>query len=183
MDLASDVIFADGQDNMGGIKKLAYIGVVGDFITISVPVPGDTDYGSTVIIATPHVLAPTKKTIALYVMYDKSGIEAASAGGRKQKSFKTKVTLMYPGNDAEIIGLLNIIKNSDVIILAEPQNPEDGDYIQIGTADLPASLDTASIKTGNAPDGEKGVTLEFTAPSSAGWYVYNAEVPRLGASS
>lgn len=178
MDLSNDVIFVDGQDNMGGIKKLAYIGFVGDFTTIQTPADSPATYADKITISEAHVLASGKKTIALYVMYDKSGVESPTAGGRKQKSFKPKVTLMYPGNDAEIIGFTSIIKNADMLVFVEPM--DGGDFIQIGSADLPATVDTATVKTGNAPDGEKGVTFDIVAPSNDPYYIYTAAIPRVG---
>ena len=182
MDLTTDVIYGDGQENMGGIKKIAYIGLVSAFSSIAKPVASPMSYADTVTIATAHVLAAGKKVIKCYVMYDKSGIASPSQGGRKMKSSKPKVTLVYPGNDAAIIGLVNILKNSDCLIFVQPED-DSAPFIQIGTEDLPATLTTFNVNTGTAPDGDKGVTLEFEAPSRAPYYIYTAALPLAGASS
>lgn len=179
MDLTADVIYGDGLQNMGGIKKLAYIGLANSFTSLATPVIPAVTYGDLVKIVTPHVLATGKKIIKLYVMYDKSGVTSPSAGGRKQKSSKPKMTLMYPGNDAEILGLVTLLQNSDCICFAQPQDDTVG-YIQVGTADLPATLTTYNVITGTTPEAEKGVTLEFEAPSRTPYYLYEAVLPLIG---
>lgn len=179
MDLTTDVLYGDGQENMAGIKKIAFLAFVSSFTTISTPVASPSDYASRVTIATAHVLASTKKVIQLYVMYDKSGIESPLQGMRKGKSFKPKLTLFYPGTDAACLGLIGLIKNSDLLTWAQPQ---DGTGLyQVGTEGLPASLTAGSVKTGTAPDGEKGITFEIEAPSHEAFYVYTASLPTVGA--
>ncbi len=180
MDLQNDVIYADGQENMGGLKKSAFIGLVSEFLSIATPIAVPAAYGDLVTIPGSHVLMTGKQTIELYVMYDKSGVDSPSAGQRKGKSSKPKATLMYPGNDAQILGLLSLIKNSDCLLFLEPLDNSAG-YIQIGTQDLPATLTSYDIKTGNSPEAEKGVTLVFEAPSRVPYYLYTGILPRLGA--
>lgn len=179
MDLTGDVLFADGQDNMAGITKRAYIGFLTSFTTISTPVANPTTFAARVTIADDHVLAAGKKVIELYVMYDKSGVESPLAGSRKAMSSKPKATLFYPGNDATCIGLMDTIKNADLLTFLEPQDGEG--LIQIGTQKLPASVVAGSVKTGVGPDGEKGITFEIEAPSRAPYYIYTGDLPRLGA--
>lgn len=178
MDLSEDVIFLDGIENMGGIKKRAFLSFVSDYLSIAIPTVSTT-LASRVTISTAHVLHQTKKTIELYVMYDKSGVESPTAGQRKGMSFKPKATLFYPGTDASVIGLIGLIKNGDMLCHCEPMDGEG--LIQIGTEDLPASLTAGSVKTGTAPDGEKGVSFEISAPSHEAYYLYTAELPRVGA--
>jgi hypothetical protein len=179
MDLSTDVLFTDGQDNMGGLTKRAYIGFEGAFTSLSTPVANPATYGARVTITDNHVLANGKKLIELYIMYDKSGIESPLVGSRKAKSYKPTATYFYPGNDADCIGFQDLIKNSDLITFNEQQ---DGDgYIQIGTRKLPASLVAGSVKTGVGPEGEKGIMFEIEAPSRAAYYLYTGDLPRVGA--
>jgi hypothetical protein len=180
MDLSADVLFPDGIENMGGITKKAYIGFVSDFTTIQKPTDAPAAYADVVTIATAHVLAVGKKTIEVYVMYDKSGVEAPSQGTRKGMSYKPKVTLVQPGNQAECLGLASIMKNADVLLFLTPQ--DGGDYfIQVGSEDLPASMTSSTITTGTSPEAEKSVTMVFEAPSRQPYYMYTADLPRLGA--
>lgn len=180
MDLSTDVLFADGQDNMGGITKRAFLAFISAFTTISKPVTNPTAYADRVTIATAHVLGAGKKMIELYVMYDKSGVDSPMVGGRKAKSSKPKATLMYPGTDADCVGLIDAIKNGDLLVFVKQQDGGPG-YIQVGTEDLPASLVAGSVKTGTSPEGEKGITFEIEAPSRSPFYYYTAILPRVGA--
>jgi hypothetical protein len=179
MDLSEDVLFPDGINNMGGITKRAFLAFVSDFTSIAVPIADPLTYSDRVSIATAHVLAVGKKMVELYVMYDASGVESASAGGRKGKSFTAKATLMYPGTDAECLGFFDVIKNADLILFLEEQDGDDG-YIQIGTERLPASVTGGSVKTGNKPDDAKGISFEVSAPSQGPYYKYTAVLPRVG---
>lgn len=178
VELLTDIAYTDGRENMAGVKATAYIGLIADFLTLQVPTPTPATYGDRVKITTAHVLIENKATIKCFAMYDKAGVESPLVGGRKSKSFKPKYSFFYPGTDAEIVGLLGFIKNSDLIAFI-PQMDESG-YIQIGSADLAATIVAGSVKTGVGPEGEKGVMFELEAPCRDAWFVYTAAVPRLG---
>lgn len=179
MDLSADVLFPDGIENMGGVTKRAFIGRVSDFTTIATPIAVPVAYEDRVLIPGPHVLAAGKKLIETYIMYDKSGIESPSQGTRKGMSSKPKFTLVLPGNLPTQVGLLDFIKNDDLLVFAEQQ---DGDgYIQIGTERLPACVTSHTVTTGTSPDAEKSITIVVEAPSHAPYYFYTGDLPRVGA--
>lgn len=180
MDLTTDVLFQDGIDNMAGITRRAFIGFVSAFTTLSLPPVNPTNYADRVTIADDHVLAAGKKTIELYIMYDKSMIESPLVGGRKAKSHKPKATYFYPGDDATALGVYDLLKNADLVTFNEPIE-EGAYYIQVGTKALPASVVAGSFKTGTGPEGEKGITFEIEAPSARPVYHYTGDLPRVGA--
>jgi hypothetical protein len=181
MDLTTDVLFADGKDNMGGITKRAYIVFLSSLLTVAKPVANPSTYAARVTIEADHVLKTGKKLIEVSVLYDKSGVESPSVGMRKGMSSKPKMTLVAAGNEADMVGLIDLLKNSDCLTFAEPQE-EDGDHlIQIGTEGLPASLTSYAISTGTGPEGEKTCTMVFEAPSRAPYYFYKGDLPRIGA--
>ena len=166
---------------MGGISK-AFIGRVADFTTISTPIAVPLVYADRVNIVDPHVLALDKKVIEISIMYDKSSVESPSAGVRKGIIAKPKVTLVTAGNEADLMGLVDLIKNDDLLIFTEPQEDgiDAGYLIQVGTEALPASLTSHAITTGTSPEGEKMITLIFEAASRTGYYRYTADLPRVG---
>lgn len=178
MDLLTDVLYTDGRENMAGVKAFAYLGLEADFLTLQTPIANPVTYADRVTIAVAHVLKAAKATIKVFAMYDKAGVESPMVGNRKSKSFKPKYTFFYPGTEAECIGFLGLIKNSDLIAFI-PQMDEAG-YIQVGAEGLAASIVAGSVKTGVGPEGEKGVTFELEAPCREAWFVYTAAVPRLG---
>lgn len=178
MDLTTDVLFADGIDNMGGLTKRAFLGFISAFTSLAEPPAVATTYAERVTIADDHVLAAGKKTIELYIMYDKSMIESPLVGGRKAKSHKPKATYFFPGDNATCMGMYDLIKNADMVTFNEPQ--EGTHYLQIGSTALPASLVAGSYKSGTGPEGEKGITFEIEAPSRRPVYFYTGELPRLG---
>ena len=178
MNLATDVLFSDDKENMAGVKGVAFIGRVASFQLLQTPVANPTTYEARVTIATAHTLNLNSATIKCFSMYEKSGVESPMVGGRKSKSFKPKYKFFYPGTDAACIGFLGEIKNSDLVAFI-PQMDEAG-YIQIGAADLAASIVSGSVKTGEGPEGEKGVMFEIEAPCREAWFVYTAALPRLG---
>lgn len=181
IDLLADVSYPDGQDNMAGITKTGYIALVSAFTTIATP---DTDavgakLEDIVKIKTPHVLGATKKVYKLFVMYEKSGVESTSVGGRKAKSWKPKLKFFYCGTEAEILGFVTLIQNADLLAFAQPLDGTG--LIQVGSEELPASLVAGSVKTGEGPEGEKGVSFEIEAPGRTPWYIYDAVLPLVGA--
>lgn len=178
IDLLTDVTYPDGQDNMAGLAKDAFIGVLSDFATIAKPA-ASAALGDRVIIKTPHTLKATKKTYKLFVMYEKAGVESPMVGSRKSKSWKPKLKLMYCGTDAQILDFLTTIQNVDLLAFATPL--DGSGLIQIGTEELPATVVAGSVKTGEGPEGEKGVSFEIEAPSRAPWYIYSSPLPRVGA--
>ncbi|QTE38507.1 hypothetical protein J3L18_05365 [Mucilaginibacter gossypii] len=180
MDLTTDVLFADGQDNMAGLTRRLFLAFASSFTTLSTPAANPTTYAGRVTIADDHVLATGKKVIEVYIMYDKSMLESPSVGGRKGKSWKPKITAFAPGTDMDTTGLLDTIKNADLIGFAEPQE-DAAYYLQVGTKKLPLSLVNGSWKSGTGPEGEKGITFELEAPSQRPVYFYTGDLPRVGA--
>lgn len=178
LELLTDIAYQDGKDNMAGLTKDAFIGVVSHFLSIAKPIAIPLVLGDGVKIVTPHVLSPGKKTFKLFVMYEKSGVESASVGARKSKSWKPKMKFMYCGTDAEMLDFVSLIQNADLLAFATPM--DEAGLIQVGTEALPATLVSGSVKSGEGPEGEKGVTFELEAPSRKAWYIYTAALPRLG---
>lgn len=179
LDILTDMVYPDGQDNMAGVAKDAFIGIVSDFATIAKPIAVPVAIGDGVKIVTAHVLKATKKTFKFFVMYEKSGVESPMVGQRKSKSWKPKFKLFYPGGDAVAMDILSLLQNVDIIAWATPL---DGvGLLQIGSEELPATIVAGSVKTGEGPEGEKGISFEVEAPSRKPYYLYTAALPRLGA--
>lgn len=179
-DILEDVQFPDGAKNMAGISKNAYIAFESSFTTLGEPVaePGTLD--AVVEISTAHVLKSGGKVHKLTVMYDKSTIESTMVGAtRKSHSWKPKAKLFYAGTEAKVLGFAATIQNADLITFLEPLNGEG--MIQIGSSKLPAYVVSGSVKLGEGPEGEKGVTFEIEAPCDAPYYLYTAILPKLGA--
>jgi len=174
-DILNDVMFVDTADNMAGITKTAFIAFVSSFTTIAKPIAVPVKMEDKVLIGTPHVLKAGEKVRKVFVMYEKSGIESPMVGSRKAMSWKPKLKLMYCGTDAQILAFVSGIMQGDLIAWATPM---DGvGLIQIGTEELPASVVAGSVKTGEGPEGEKGVTFEIEAPSRQAWYIYTSPLP------
>lgn len=178
LELLTDITYQDGKDNMAGVTKDAFIGIVSHFSSIAKPIANPVALGDGVKIPTAHVLATGKKTYRVFNMYEKSGVESTKVGQRKSGSWKPKGKYFYPGTDAEIIDFVALILNSDLLAFQTPM--DEAGMIQIGSEALPAYVITGSVKTGEGPEGEKGVMFEVEAPSRRAWYIYTAALPRLG---
>jgi hypothetical protein len=178
MSILDDVRFPDGADNMAGITKSAFVALVSSFATLAKPIAVPVVLGDKSKIITAHVLKAAEKVHKVTVLYDKSGVESALVGGTKSHSWKPKLKLMYCGTEAEILDFVTLIQNAEIVAWAEPLDGTG--LIQIGSEALPAYLVSGSVKTGEGPEGEKGVTFEVEAPSRTPWYIYTAALPRLG---
>jgi hypothetical protein len=163
-----NVLWGDGDDNMGGLRTICYWALHSDFTTSGHPTPDAatrddaTNIADLVTITTAPTFKSGKGWKKLYVTEDKAMLESAQQGERDGKSFSNKVKLFHPGNSAQVMGLISYINNAGCYFL--PTDAE-GQKRLIGSEHYPAKINTLTITTAETAAGLKGVTFEAQCSS------------------
>lgn len=157
-----DVLWADGQDNMGGLSTIHAYAPVSDFLTINEPPEDPATFADAAKISAAHVFKPGKGWRKLYTTEDTSGLMDESVGEKDGKSYKNKATLFHPGTKDDLLGMARYLNNTGIILLVQES---EGAYRQVGSSRFPAKVDTNTIDTTTTTDGRKGMTAEIGAAS------------------
>lgn len=104
------------------------------------------------------VLKSTKKGYRMYVTEDTCGIDDSMVGELDAQSYEATLSLFTPGMRADKLGLLNNVKNEDLVFLVKN---EEGEWYMLGDENHPCKLSSATGSTGKATTDRKGVSLEF----------------------
>ncbi len=165
----------DGQsDNMGGLTQRLYFARVQDFASIKTPVAPFTTPDDLVTISTAHTFNTGKCFKRLYCTMDKGKLDAKTQGETDGKSFKLEGEIFYPGSLADAHGFASLIKNDNLIIIAEHPDSTDNGNLQVGTEQFPAKIDP-EFTTGTNASGVKGYTFKFYSMSPR-VYVYTGAI-------
>jgi hypothetical protein len=168
-----DMLRTDGRDNDGGLLVFAYWALYTDILTFpKVPV-APTTLAEKVTIADPFVMKQGKRFWQFQSTLLTSSLDGEGVGERDGRSAENKVTLKRVGNEAEVIGWVEQVKNSDLVLIVSHIN---GNKRVIGSEGLPASLEKFTIKSGGAVKDEISVVAEFMSVGRIAPF-YTAAVP------
>lgn len=155
-----DILFADGQDNMGSIASFHAWAPVTDFASIGEIKADPANFTEAASIENAHTFKAGKGWLKFYTTQDTSGLMDESVGERDGKSYINKATLFHPGTKAELLGMARYLNNTGIILMVQES---EGAWRQVGSARFPAKIDTSTIDTGTSTDGRKGWTVEISA--------------------
>ena len=175
-----DILFGDGQDNMGGLATLHAWAPVSHFDAIGEIKADPTTFAEGGEIETAHTFKAGKGWLKLYSTEDTSGLMDESVGERDGKSFKNKVTVFHPGTKSAVLGLIRYLNNTGVIFLAQES---EGAFRQVGSRRFPAKIDSSTVDTATTTDGRKGCTFEISAANHLPSPVYPFTVEYLSEAS
>jgi hypothetical protein len=154
----SDMLRTDGLDNDGGLKVIAYWTLYRDILTFP-KVPADpSSFAAKVTIVDNFVMKSGKKFWQFQSTLLTPFLDSEGVGERDGRSAENKITLKRVGNEADIIGWLEYVKNTDLVLIVEHIG---GSRRVIGSEGLPCSLEKFSLKSGAAVKDEISVTAEF----------------------
>jgi hypothetical protein len=156
-----DILWGDGDDNMGGIRTIAHIALHSDVASGGHRAPATraaaTNLEELATINTDLGFKEGKGWKQVYCTEDKGLVESAIQGERDGKSWLTRTQLFHPGNKARIVGFMRLVQNAG--LYAHVWDAEGLGRL-IGSEFYPAKVNTATITTTETAAGLKGVTFE-----------------------
>jgi hypothetical protein len=173
----SNITRSQGIDNIGGTSEkwlfspLAWITELKDVTELDDPAA--TTFDEYAEIADDHVFAAGKAPFAIYCTMDKGKGSFDPQGERDSRSAKGTFSMMTPGIDPKLVGMMRSAKNYSWIvwpILA------DGKIIQLGSprfsCDVVCKFDIATNSS-----GYRGAEITVTCMESGGPYRYSGAFP------
>ena len=154
--ILQDLIWPNGQDNDGGVGSEHYYALIDDVRTWPVIAPTPTNFTGKVTLTGSFVMKPGKKFQKIYCTLEKGMIASTQVGERDGKSYETIATLHFPGNTPEMIGFLEHLKNSNIVLVVRELM---GTQRVLGSQYLPANIETSAVTTGTAVADLKGATF------------------------
>lgn len=156
------ILWGDGDDNMGGLRTIAYYALHSDFTAAGHPNPADRESASFTAELSTISTAPTfnsgKGWKQLYITEDTGGVESELQGEKDGRSWINKFMGFHPGIRAQVLGWLRFITNAGVYMLGDDA---EGSKRLVGSRYYPAKLETALPSTTTTAAGRKGVQFEF----------------------
>lgn len=148
------------EDNIGGLTKRFFFAPKSYFTTISKTKDLD-DPTATVDelseISADHVFAVGKGFHTAYCTRDMGEVKYAGAGERDGRSIPGKATFFTPGLAIANLGQLRMLKNDELIILAELA---DGKLLQLGSERFPAEVRISEGGSAKNESGVRGMMIE-----------------------
>lgn len=162
--------------NMAGIATMVYVARVDDISTFPLLATNKTLPEHTVDLLGDFVLNPGAFFHTFYSTQGIGELKSEVAGNRDAEYFNITGTFFYPNTNKRALGLANLFKNADVIIIVkEFSGTGSGQMRVIGTRDLPAKI-KPSENSGKAFSDQKGITFNFEAASCSVAYVYSGTI-------
>jgi hypothetical protein len=168
-----DMLRTDGRDNDGGLLVFAYWTLYHDIATFPKVPANPTTLAEKVTIADPFVMKTGTKFWQFQSTLLTPFLDSEGVGERDSRSAENKLTLKRAGNEDEILGWIEQVKNSDLVLIVSHIN---GKKRVLGSEGLPASLEKFTIKSGGAVKDEISVTAEFMSVGRIAPF-YTAAVP------
>jgi len=159
--------------NMAGISTTIYVIDKNDieaFPNVATPVtPADTAR-----YISDFTLKANKYWHTLYSTKEMGELVGETDGPTDGPFFRNKVTAFYPRTNAEGIGLANVLKDTDVIVIVK-EFSGGGQMRVLGTDDIPATC-KPSENSGKGFADEKGITFEFNAANCKLPMIYSGQI-------
>ncbi len=159
--------------NMAGIATTLYFIDKNDIENF----PGlgpQTTPAATALFVGDFTLKVNKYWNTMYSTKEMGELLGETDGATDGKFFRNKVTAFYPRTNAEGIGLANVLKDTDCIIIAK-EFSGGGQMRVVGTDDIPATA-SPSENSGKGFADEKGITFEFNAANCKLPMIYEGEL-------
>jgi hypothetical protein len=159
-----DILWGDGDDNMGGLRTEALYCLHSDVETHSEPASraSATTLSQLVTVTADHGFKAGKGWKRCYTTEDKAMVESTIQGEKDGKSFLNKIQLHFPGATAEIMGFIRFIVNAGMYAIGVDA---EGRKRMVGTQHWPAKIDAGTITTTETAAGLKGVTFSLVCSS------------------
>lgn len=168
-----DLIWPNGRDNDGGIASEHYYALIDDVATWPTVPANPLNFADKATLLGNFVMKPGKTFKRIYCTLEKGELSSTQVGERDGKSYETMGTLHFPGNSAELLGFLEHLKNSNILLVVRELM---GTFRVLGGQYLPANIESSEVKTGMAVADLKGATFTIRSIGRIA-PIYNGTIP------
>jgi hypothetical protein len=172
----ADLTWADGEENMGGVKVTAYYALAADIETFPVLPTSPATAADEVTLDGNFVMKAGKYFHKIYCTMQTGEVVDENQGEADGQSFVHKATLFYPGTKVEALAFAKNANNSNMIFVIEEVT---GQMRVVGSEAIPAKV-KPSFTTGKAYADRKGMTLEVTSYGYTPAPVYTGYIDLAG---
>jgi hypothetical protein len=168
-------------ENMGGIGMKIFFGLYSDVATWPTKPTNAATLEALGTLTGDITMKPGKRMFEMYVTDDTGEFKIETVGELDGKSFVMHLSLFNPGLKPKLLGLLNSVKNDNLVFIVPDNNGQKylmGDAIR--AAVFTGSPDGAG--TGKETASRRGISMEFVYKTS-NVYVYQGSVPLTVASA
>jgi hypothetical protein len=162
-------------ENMGGIGMKIFFGLYSDVASWPTKPTNATTLEALGKLTGDITMKPGKRMFEMYVTDDTGEFKIETVGELDGKSFVMHLSLFNPGLKPKLLGLLNSVKNDNLVFIVPDNNNQKflmGDAVR--AAIFTGSPDGAG--TGKETAGRRGISMEFVYKTS-NVYVYEGSVP------
>jgi hypothetical protein len=169
----SDILFAEGQNNMGGFRTIGWYGFIEDVDTFPEIPATPADIASANVITGDIVMKAGKYMYKMYGTAETTGLNGESQGERDGRSTKRTATWFYPTTSEEALGITVAFQNRNMFFVFQEH---DGKKRLQGSPAFPAEC-AINDTTGTAVTDRKGITITITDNGFGGCPIYKGVVP------
>ncbi len=157
--------------NMAGISTIVYVARIQDIEEFPKLPSNINSPEHTVDLVGDFIMKNGKFFHTFYSTQEMGEFKSEVTGSRDSEYVEISGSFFYPNTNSKALGMMNILKNADVIIIFK-EFSGSGQMRVIGQKDLPARI-KGSEATGKAYSDQKGITFNVEAKSCSVPFVYN----------
>lgn len=166
----------DGTKATPGINTILFFALAADILTL--PAVGSSTPAEAITIATDIVFKTGKKWLRQYCTREMGKRMSKLAGVEDCKGWENTVDLSFPGSTAEMLGNLDIMKNSSCVFLVVDKN---GKRRLLGSLEDPALVSSAEDDSGDKFDSYNGTKVTIRSTGNVA-YFYDGIINEVAAS-
>lgn len=152
-----NLLWANGQDNIGGTEVTHYYAPLAQISVMPVPPEPASTLDEMVTISNGIGFYTGYKFHQIYSTLDTGRVQDKLVGEFDGKSFESSFEWYFPGTLAKALALISKFANSNMIFIATEAN---GQHRLIGSKSFPAKLSQADVDTGAKTSDRKGIRLK-----------------------
>ncbi len=156
-----DILPGDGCNNEGGLKVRAWYALYEDIQVFAAVGGSPANYAASATTTVDFTMKAGKYFKELYSDLEMSQYAGESQGEVNNLSAANRYTFKQAGTSAQLVGLVNSIRNKNIIVIIEDLA---GNKRMIGTEALPAKLESFSEQGGMKVADEKSLSFVVYAP-------------------
>ncbi len=156
----SDLTWADGKENMGGLKVIGYYALISDIANFpELPLnPATAVEEVTLESVTGFTFNTGKNFLKLYSTQETGAVISEPQGEVDGQSFVHKANIFYPGSEVEAMAFMKAVNNANMVFVFEEAS--GGARRVVGSAAFPAKC-KPSHTTGAKTADRKGMSMDI----------------------
>lgn len=176
-----DLLWQDGQNNMGGIQSPVYYALHSEVTNWPTLPAASADMTQAAKLSGDFQFQSGAGFRSLYTTLDTGVLRSEEQGEIDGVSYRLALELHYPGNQADALGFLAKVKNSNLVFVVYDA---EGIARVVGSDAFPAKRDPGvnPSTTGQATADRKGNTIGFFSYANTPAPIYEGAVPLISGS-